>query len=163
MMWFRSAEPQEVYTVAMAMRERDFNEITALRWSETRQELAESLIGSFADLENVYVAGDDEGPIAVVCYVPLRKGVWSLGMFATDRFQKVGAFLTKQIKREIIPALARAKAHRVECQSIVGYDSVHKWLKFFGLKEESVLSGFGKNGEDFKTFSWVAGRDKEVI
>ena len=76
-------------------------------------------------------------------------------MFATDSFQNVGSFLTKRIIRDIIPALDNGGAHRVECQSIVGYDQVHAWLEFLGLREECLLKGFGKNGEDFKTFSWV--------
>ena len=154
-MYFRPAQPEEVYDVAINMRERDFEEIDALRWSEGREELAQGLCNDLGSFQNVFVCGDDEGPIVVVCYVPLRKGVWSLGLFATDRFQKVGAFLTKRIIRDIIPSLNRANAHRVECQSICGYDEIHKWLKFLGLKEENVVRGLGKNGEDFKTFSWV--------
>jgi len=155
MNYFRQAEPEEVYNVALNMRERDFEEIDALRWSEGREELAQGLCNELGNFQNVFVCGDDDGPVAIVCYIPLRRGVWSLGLFATDSFQNIGSFLTKRIIREIIPALDHGGAHRVECQSIVGYDQVHAWLEFLGLREECLLKGFGKNGEDFKTFSWV--------
>ena len=155
MCWIRLSEPSEVHDVALRMRQRDYDEISCLRWSDTREELANDLIHAFADFQNIYTIGRDDENIAIIAYVPLRKGVWSLGMFATDNFQKVGKFLTKRIIRDIIPSLSAAKAHRIEAQSISGYDEVHKWLKFLGLKEEAKLNGFGKNGEDFVQFSWV--------
>ena len=90
-----------------------------------------------------------------ICYLPQRKGVWSLGLFATDDFLKVGAFLTKRIIRDIIPSLDQANAHRVEAHSIDGYEEVHNWLRFLGLDEETTIHGMGRNGEDFKVFSYV--------
>lgn len=159
MCWMRLAEPQDVFGVALKMREKDYEEISSLRWEDNRQSLAESLSNAFSEYQNVYSIGKGEECIAIFCYVPLRKGVWSLGMFATDNFQKVGKFLTKRIIRDIIPALLRANAHRVEVQSISGYEEVHNWIKFFGFKEEAKMQSFGKNGEDFVQFSWVKGQD----
>ncbi len=118
--------------------------------------MAESLALRYSQEENVYSVGTDEdGPIAIICYLPQRKGVWSLGLFATDDFLKVGAFLTKRIIRDIIPSLDQANAHRVEAHSIDGYEEVHNWLRFLGLDEETTIHGMGRNGEDFKVFSYV--------
>ena len=94
--------------------------------------------------------------------ISARPGVWNLGMFATDNFQSIGVYLTKRIIRDIIPALDRAKAHRVEAYSIDGYDEVHEWLRFLGLEEECTLAGYGKNREDFKVFSYVRNPDESV-
>ena len=50
----------------------------------------------------------------------------------------------------------------MEAQSIQGYTTVHNWLKFLGLKEESVLKGYGRNNEDFVNFAWVRDTNKNV-
>ena len=76
-------------------------------------------------------------------------------MFATDDFQKIGAQLTRLIIKRIIGAIEQTGAHRVECQSIEGYEEVHNWLEFLGLKKESLIKGFGRNGENFITFAYV--------
>lgn len=155
-MYIRQAAPQEVYEVAINMRDKDYEELSALMWTEGREELAESMAQRCDALANIYAVGSDEdGVVAVISYMPHRPGVWGLGLFATDKFQKVGRFLTKRIIRDIIPALDGAGAHRVEAQSICGYEEVHDWLRFLGLKEECTLHALGKNGEDFKVFSFT--------
>ena len=93
----------------------------------------------------------------------MRKGVWNLGLFATDNFQKIHLSLTKLIINSIIPVLDNANAHRVEAQSIDGYEVVHNWLKFLGLKEESVLKGYGRNKEDFINFAWIRGDNSQNV
>ena len=160
-MFIRHAEPDEVFHVARNMRERDFEEISALKYTDDRDEMAYQIANATAEFETVYVVGDTE-PVAIVTYIPVRPGVWNLGMFATDRFKSVGLYLTKRIIRDIIPALDRAKAHRVEAFSIEGYDEIHEWLRFLGLEEECTLSGYGKNGEDCKVFSYVRYSDDSV-
>ena len=78
-----------------------------------------------------------------------------MGLIATDQFNKIHLSLTRLIIKSIIPILDNAGAHRVEAQSIAGYSSVHNWRKFLGLEEESVIKGYGKNGEDFVNFAYV--------
>lgn len=160
-MYIRQAEPEEVFYVAKNMRERDFEEISALKYTDERDELAYQIANATADFETVYVIGDTE-PVVIFSYIPVRPGVWNLGMFATDKFKSVSLYLTKRIIRDIIPALDRAKAHRVEAFSIEGYEEIHRWLRFLGLKEECTLSRYGKNGENFKVFSWVRSTDDSV-
>jgi hypothetical protein len=161
-MYLRRSEPEEIFHVAENMRERDYDEISALRWTKDRKELAYAITNNVSDFETVLTCGDDEGPIAIVSYIPVRPGVWNLGMFATDRFKKIGIYLTKRIIRDIIPALDRSKAHRVEAWSVEGYTEVHNWLRFLGLKEECKVRKCGKNGEDFKIFSFVRDGDENV-
>ena len=162
-MILREAEPQDVFHVAANMRQRDYEEIDALRFTRDKKNLAADIADSLANFQTVYcVEKEPNNPIAIISYIPVRPGVWTLGMFATDKFKSIGLFLTKQIIRAIIPALNNARAHRVEAYSIEGYDEVHKWLKFLGLKEECTLRKYGKNGEDFKVFSYVRLSDTNV-
>lgn len=153
-----------IYNVALNMRQRDYEEIAALCFCENRKELADQLARSWADHKTTIVCGTKElGGIAALTYIPMRKGVWNLGLFATNNFQKIHLSLTKLVINSIIPVLDNANAHRVEAQSIVGYKTVHNWLKFLGLKEESILKGYGKNKEDFINFAWVRGENSENV
>lgn len=156
---FRKATPQDIHYVAMNMRSRDYDEIVCVSWAEDRTQLATFLTNGLHEHDNVYCFYADD-PIAILSYIPMRPGVWNLGMFATDKIKKVGGFLTKTIIRDIIPALDNAKAHRVECQSIEGYEKVHKWLEFIGLKRERKIPGYGRNKENFYTFAYVRDNQK---
>ena len=110
MMYLRPAEPEEVFHVAKHMRKHDYKEISCLRWAEGRDDLAADLTERYSNYPNCYVCGNGSDCIAIIVYVPIRSGVWSIGMFATDNFQKVGGYLTKKIIREIIPMLMDAGA-----------------------------------------------------
>lgn len=146
----------EIYDVAKRMRQRDYDEIVCTTYSQNREELAAFLGETWSACETTIGCGTKEdGIIAVLTYVPLRPNVWSFGMFATDDFQKIGAQLTRLIIKRIIGAIEQTGAHRVECQSIEGYEEVHNWLEFLGLKKESLIKGFGRNGENFITFAYV--------
>lgn len=156
MIW-QQANIGSIYDIAMHMRERDYEECCALSYADNRKDLATDIAKSWSSCDTTLVCGTKEvGAIAAFTYMPMRNGVWSIGLIATDNFKLIHLSLTKLIIKSIIPALDNAGAHRVEAQSIAGYTTVHNWLKFLGLKEESVLKNFGKNGEDFLNFAYAS-------
>ena len=58
-----------------------------------QEELAESLAVGYSQEENVYCVGTDaDGPIAIICYLPQRKGVWSLGLLRLTTSEKSERF-----------------------------------------------------------------------
>ena len=155
-MMYHPASIGALYDIALNMRERDYEECSALSFAESRHELAEEIARAWSKSETTIICGTKElGGIAAFTYMPLRHGVWNMGLIATDQFNKIHLSLTRLIIKSIIPILDNAGAHRVEAQSIAGYSSVHNWLKFLGLEEESVIKGYGKNGEDFVNFAYV--------
>jgi hypothetical protein len=162
MIW-DTAKPEQIFNVAKNMREKDFEEIVCLTYCDDREELAGFLTEMWSKSETTLACGTKEdGPIAIFTYTPVRPNVWSFGMFATDKFGKIGTQLTRLIIKRIITAIDSTGAHRVECQSIEGYDEVHKWLQFLGLKKEGLIKGFGRNGENFIGFAYVKDSDKPV-
>lgn len=155
-MIYGRASAADIYSVAKNMRERDYEEIECVTFAENREELAGLLAETWSKIETTIACGTEEdGPIAILTYTPMRPGVWSMGMFATDKFGKIGTQLTRLIIKRIIKAIDSTGAHRVEVQSIEGYEPVHKWLEFLGLKKEGLIRGFGKNRENFYTFAYV--------
>ncbi len=152
-MWHQ-ANIGAIYDIAVNMRERDYEECSALSFANSRHELADELARSWSNIPTSIVCGTKEdGGIAAFTYVPMRKGVWNMGLFATDKFNKIHLSLTKLIIKSIIPTLDNAGAHRVEAPSITGYSTVHNWLNFLGQEDESILKGSGRNGEELLKYT----------
>ena len=74
-------------------------------------------------------------------------------MFATDSFQKNRQISDKDDNTRY-NIIIRPCQRRVE-QSIEGYKEIHRWLQFLGLQKEGEMPGYGRNGENFITFSYV--------
>ena len=100
-----------------------------------------------------YVAYWKDYPTAVIGAHPVRPGVWSVYMFATDYLSEIGLGLTRWVKRVLILEIVAAGAHRLECNSIEGHDNAHAWLKTFGAKNEGAMPKFGIGQETFYRFA----------
>lgn len=138
--------------VTANMRESDAREIFATRWSECRESLARD---AAARAPWAWVAGDRE-PIACIGIAPCWPGVAEAWMFATDRFRAIGFPLTRWVKRVMIPLVTDAGVRRVHCHSIEGHDDAHDWLEALGAMRESEKPMFGKGGETFYVYRWLA-------
>lgn len=156
MLRIETAAPEEIYRVAVDMRERDYAEISALHYAEGREELAQAITRHYSGNRDVLCVSLDGEPICIGGCLPLRPRVASLMLFATDAFPRVGIAVTRFVKHQLIPRLEAAGIHRFEAVSLVGYDEVHDWLRLLGLEAETgPLRNFGKNGEAFVYFSKV--------
>lgn len=132
------------------MREWDRREISAMR-------IGGSLLAVPTECirlgEIAWVAGD-ERPIAAFGCAPLWEGVWSMWLFATDEFNKIGIFVTRFVLRAIIPQLWASGAHRLECRSMEGHEDAQRWLELIGAKREGTLFEYGRGREDFHVYAW---------
>lgn len=137
--------------ITSRMRAADKEEIYATRWDSCPKSLATDAL-LFPDM--TWIASDGNEPVAAGGAAPLHRGVWSMWMFATDKWSSVALGATKHAKRVLIPQLKRLGAHRLECKSHYRHDVAHKWLEMLGATKESTLVGYGKNREDFVMFAW---------
>lgn len=165
--YLAKATMNDVLYVARNMRQRDFDEICATSFTDDRQELAEEMAMRLRGQPMAFAVGDMDinggAPIVCIAWVETHPGVWQVGMFATDDMPRVGPFLTKQVCRKITPLLGEIGANRVYANSICGYESVHKWLKFLGLSHEAQLPQHGKDGQDFICFSWIRPKGSKTL
>ena len=99
---------------------------------------------------------DEQGPVCIGGGIEHRPNVVTLLLFATDRFPYVALSLTRFVTRSLFTQYRNAGVHRIEAVSMVGHDEAHRWIETLGLKREAVLRGYGKNGETFLQFAWVA-------
>lgn len=149
---------EDIYKVAVDMRQSDFLEFIAVSNTEAKIELAAELARRYGSAPVSLVGRSDDGdPICVGITYLARPNVVSLGFFATPRFPEIGRGITKFIKTNLFPKLRDNGVHRIEAVSMATHTEAHRWLKTLGLKQEGgVLRKFGKNGEDFVQFAWVA-------
>jgi hypothetical protein len=150
------ARPEQVRFVSEWMRERDYAEMSALHFVDSREELASLLTLLYGKAPDTLCASWRGTPVAVGGFYQIRPGTCAMGMWATDLFPRVGLGLTRFLVRTMMPSLERAGIHRFECMSLVGYDEVHAWLRTLGLEQEGPeRRNYGKNGESYLMFSKV--------
>lgn len=147
----------EIHSAALAMRPRDYDEFSALAFADSREALADVLADRYGGRDDTFCAFVDEEPIAVGAMVQGRPNVVTLMFFATERLPEIGMALTRFITQRLFPAYRAKGVHRIECVSLAGYEDVHRWIETLGLRREAgPFPGFGKNGEAFIQFAWVA-------
>lgn len=143
--------------VAENMRAADLREFLALSFAENRAQLSDLLVEKYAHDSGALVAFTDDGePVAAGAMVEGRPNVATLLFFATPRFGEIAIGMTRFVKHNLFVRFKALGFHRIECISIEGHDASHRWIRILGLESEAVLPGFGKHGETFRQFAWVA-------
>jgi hypothetical protein len=145
--------PEGVQHVVHNMRAKDKAEIYATQWTDDPWAFGNSVLrmGDFG-----YVLHADDGEPVVACGgVPLWNGVWSIWMFATDRFDEISLSTHRFAKKVFFPSLDYAGWHRLECRSLAAHDVAHRWLELLGATRECEVSNYGKAGEAFYLYCWT--------
>lgn len=151
-----TAHRDAVLYVARNMRESDFEELSSLSWAEDREELAHELVVKY-NCETAICAFNEEGvPIAIGGVFEFRPNVVSLGFFATNQITEIGYPLTRWIIKSLFAPLKEEGIQRIEAASMITHVDAHRWLELLGLEEESRMGRYGKNGDTFINFAWVA-------
>ncbi|WP_374656134.1 hypothetical protein [Dongia sp.] len=146
----RALNRDDLIAVAENMRAADRREIFATRFDENAELLAEDLLAG--DPLGVIVADRDGVPAAVLGATEMWPGLWSLWMFATDRWPSVARETTRFAKRVLWPALLKLGLRRGECRSAAEHHVAHRWLRHLGGAVESIHPAYGKGGETFIGF-----------
>lgn len=146
-----------VRTVALNMRARDFQELSATSPANSREELAGMLARAYGSRDDVLCGSLGGEPICIGGTIEVWPNVISLLFFATDAFPRIGLPITRFIRRQLFPRYFAAGVHRIQAVSLAGYDDVHAWLRTLGLEQETgPMPGYGRNGEAFVQFAKVA-------
>lgn len=152
--WIRQAHahPEMVHHIARNLREWDRREIFATRRDDDPDDLARDAL---ACGRISWVAGKGDEPIAAFGCAPMWHGVWSMWLFATDKFPQIGISVTRLVVRTIVPMMIDAGAHRLEARSMEGHTDAQRWLEVIGAKREGgPLRGFGRDRQDFHVYTW---------
>jgi len=147
---------EDVRHVAQNMRAADIREFQALSFGEDAAALAASLVERYGEHPDTIGFFVDDEPVGIGALIEGRPNVVTLLFFATDKFATAALGIAKFTKQRLFPRYRKAGAHRIEAVSIDGHDDAHRWIKLVGLDHEATMRGFGKNGETYHQFAWVA-------
>jgi hypothetical protein len=152
-----AASAEHVYEVACAMREHDRKEFMAVSEFQHHHGLVAALVRRFGGHPDTIMGGLDDGtPLCIGGLIQHRPHVATLLFFARDGFDEIGKDFTRFVKQRLFPGYIAKGVHRIECSSIEGYDEAHRWIEFLGLKKEAEMRKFGRGGETYVQFAWVA-------
>lgn len=144
-------EPMALSHIIGNLRAWDRREVFATRADDCEDSLlADAMSTGLVS----WIGWNDVEPIAAFGCMPLWRGVWSMWLFATDKFDTIGMGVTKMIVRDIVPSMWRGGAHRLECKSMEGHVSAQRWLESIGARRECTHARFGRDGEDFHVYTW---------
>lgn len=135
------------------LRQRDRDELYALRWDDDPDALLESVMSYAGAMSVIWEL--DGVPVAAQGAAPIRPGVWGIWCFGTDKWPLVLLSMTKHAKQFIVPALLGAGFHRAEAHSMASHTDARAWIEFLGGQQESVQVGAGRGGEDYITYVWT--------
>jgi hypothetical protein len=151
------ATAEQIYQVGAAMRDRDYAEFSAMSHVADREMAAQGLVDRYAGLSSVRCAMMDDGtPVGIGGPLWLRPNVATLLFYATDDFTKLVHPLTRYMRHTLMPSVKAEGAHRIECMSLATYTEMQTWVELFGLRPEARLRAYGRNGEDFISYAWLA-------
>jgi hypothetical protein len=145
----------DVVFIARNMRELDAEEILPLIWSRKPEDLAaiSCATGGIAT-----VALSDGCPVAAYGAYLSRPQMWTVWMFATDRWPEVVSSVTKDIRRRMMPEMLGGDAVRADCWSMEGHNMAHRWLEVLGATREASIEDYGPTRKTFHCYSWTRSR-----
>ena len=145
----------DVVYVARNMRACDAEEIWPITIVKTPETLA---FGTVSGVGYKFVVGSGGVPVATWGASPIRPGVVTVWMFATDRWPQVALTVTRHIRKELMPALIDAGYVRAECWSHANHHVAHKWLEILGAIREATVEDYGPNRVPYHCYSWTRSR-----
>ena len=145
----------DVVFIARRMRALDAEEILPLIHTGKPEDLASGTIavGGLAT-----VALSDGVPVAAYGAYLGRPQYWTVWMFATDRWAEVALSVTRDIRRNMMPAMLNGDAVRADCWSMEGHDAAHRWLELLGAVREATVEDYGPTRKSFHCYSWTRSR-----
>jgi hypothetical protein len=154
-----------VMCVALNMREVDEVEILNVLDIDTKYDFGRLAFGALRNSGRGRVAWHKGRPAAVIGLIEERPRIWQITMFGTDDLRHV-AFLCMRWARETLREFASPpfNGRRLHCDSRVGHDEAHRFLRALGACEEGPpMKHFGKDGGDYQRFVWLIGENDHVL
>lgn len=139
------------------LRQSDKDEVFATRDDTSPEELACSIF-SRRDSGVAWIAYSKTGvPVAAFGAYRQCGSLWGLWMMATNDWKEVARGVTKFGIKFVMPFLFERMGMKYgHCISSADNQAAHRWIARLGGHPDSGLTHWGKNGEDFIRFIWVA-------
>jgi hypothetical protein len=118
--------------------------------------LGETLIPLILERSGFSLVAWGDRPITACGLVPLCPGVAVAFAFSTPEYRRAIVPVTRFIRGFGTRVAIKSGLHRIEFRALAARPDVERWVALLGAKPEATLSRFGKNGEDFILYRWLA-------
>ena len=142
------AKESHILDVFQNMREDDLREVLATFRSDSKGDLAQSLINAPCVK---YAVIHDHRACALMGISPVWPGVGQAWLIGTHEVGSYGVEVAHAAKIVINNHLK--SMHRIHAYSAEFHAQAHQWLEMIGFVRESTLKQYGKNGEDFYCYA----------
>lgn len=150
--------------ICLNMRERDQKEIYNICPHDNPLRLAWESHHMILNQGRGRIAWHDGRPAAIAAFVETWPGVWNVFMWGTRDFNHAAIELLRWFRREARDILSVCKGHRLQCDSLMGFEEAHKMIRAFGgVPEGPPMRAYGKDGSDYQRFVWLKERDSAVL
>lgn len=112
--------------------------------------------GAMVEPQHAYVARLDGQPVAAFGATrqrPTLANAWSWG---TPHMGRAVPFIIDSVCEVLIPDLAAAGVLRCEARALATNTMAHKFLLRMGARECAKLDAYGRDGENFILYEWLA-------
>lgn len=151
--------------VALNMREVDRVEIFNLLDHDNPLQFAQQAWHALKNNGRGRIAWWAGKPAAVIGLIEDRPRIWQISMFGTEDLPHA-AFPCMRWARETLREFREPpfNGRRLQCDSRIGHDEAHKFLRALGAKEEGPpMVHYGKDGGDYQRFVWLIGDNDHVL
>jgi hypothetical protein len=152
MMKVEPATEQMLKFIVARLRDLDKRELTASGAdfdNLAKMAMAQSVF-AFCAVDHLYL------PQAAWGLTQIRPGVGGGWAFGTRHWARAVPIMTRNIRRWVLPFLLGNGFHRVEASALAHRKDVARFMGFIGAQPEAVLRQWGKGGEDFVLYRWLA-------
>lgn len=143
------ATPEDIAEVCRNLREDDYREVMATRWSDSIDDLIASFVsapgGKFAVIH-------DDRAVGIFGVCPVTPGVGQGWLVGTPEIGLCGVEVAHACKK-VIRTLLSLDTHRIQAYSASFHEQAHEWLELIGFQRESTMRQFGKDGSDFYCYA----------
>jgi len=129
-------------------------ELEATAWDD--RQITDAMVLRILDHSSMAMVAIGERPITACGLVPLCPGVAVAFAFSTPEYRSAIIPVTRFIRGFGTLTAVKRGLHRIEFRALAARPDVERWVKLLGAKPEATLSCFGKNGEDFILYRWLA-------
>jgi hypothetical protein len=150
--------------IALNLREQDRIEIFGVLEHDSPLQLAFEAHYLLKNKGRSAIAWHKGRPAAWIGLVEHRPRVWDVTMGGTDDLKHVALEIMRWC-RTTIPELVKPphNGRRLQCDSRVGHDEAHKFIRALGGREESTMRHYGKDGSSYIRFVWIYGENGTLI
>lgn len=110
---------------------------------------------------HVIARGRSGEPVASIGATGTGPMAWFPWCFSTPKFPEITLSMTRFVRKEFQPHLARLGMRRAECYSLAANTEAQRWLRAIGGTQEGPAFPFGMKHDPFVRFVWY-NPDKSV-